>query len=338
MVSNLIIACVWLLSLGLIFASYKIAGQVWVDRHALKFKYRGKDEEISGAWGEAALITLACLTLFWVERYTPDWSLAGALTRWPVLTLILLIIVIIVLVLYTRSVPKAARADGEDERTVQTLTKTYRVYSIYSGLLFFGAFILLALLTYQFFSDFSAFNAKKELILSQLDSAKDLPADPAMRVIEGSFIDALSLLNTTQKQMTPTFVFVLALFVFNFLILATPVHDLFRNDARVITHITTVLAILLVIILGGFIYIALYAQFVGDYLDSLLELRDVTANGGWQMQARYGEILLIAQDKRSLIGFITEMSNEWGGLVAVFGIAQWVIDRLTDPLRKKNII
>lgn len=326
----------WLVGVALLAASYAIAGDVWRRRHSLHLRDWGLNGRVSGAYGEAALLALGALTLVWVDAFTREWSMLDMLrTYWP-LWLVVLAAVTGIVIWYSCGVPAKARQENEDEATCRCLARTYCVYGIYSTLLFFGGWVLVGMLVSQFLFDFVAFSTLANNVVAETRAAAGLPAVQMLTVIESTYLDSIRTLNAAQDQMSPVFVFAASIFVFNFLILATPIQDLFLTSARVITHATTIAVIVLILFAGGLMYVTIYSSFIENYVTALMTLRPSLEGADWQVHERFNQIVFAVDEKQSLVGFISEMSNEWGGLAAIFGIGQWVVDRLTNPARVRG--
>ncbi|GEM_PF-559303 len=336
-----IVGAGWLAGFALLLASYKIAGDIWWRRHSLRLHFAGWEKKIPGAFGEAILLGLGAFTLIWIDSFTPAWSMTDLIfgSRLASLTWFAILIGIIAIVVwYSCGVPKQAERLGETPEDCKCLARTYCVYGVYSTLLFFGGWVLMGTLISQFLFDFRSFSGLADEVVARAQGAAGLPGLEMLAEVEATYLDSIRTLNAAQDQMSPVFVFAASIFVFNFLIRATPIQDLFLANARLITHATTLAAIVIILLAGGVMYVSIYSTFIDNYVQALLSLRPALEGASWEVQARFSEIVFAVEEKRSLVGFVSEMSNEWGGLAAIFGIGQWVVEKLTagDEKTKKK--
>jgi hypothetical protein len=79
---------------------------------------------------------------------------------------------------------------------------------------------------------------------------------------------------------------------------------------------------------GAVVYIVSYNAFIQDYLKALLSIPRDLVSGDAMFQRRFTDIVLVMEAKKSLVGFVSDMSNEWAGLTAVVGVVQAAASRL----------
>ena len=117
----------------------------------------------------------------------------------------------------------------------------------------------------------------------------------------------------------------------NLLILHTPIRSLFLDNAVFLTNLSTMTAIAAIVIFGATVYIGAYSGFVNDYLGALAKFKEPLASASWQAMSRYSTIFFIVDQKKNPIAFITDLSNDWGGLAAVLGMLQWAVGQFKKP-------
>ncbi|MEQ1931739.1 MAG: hypothetical protein ABL957_14580 [Parvularculaceae bacterium] len=313
----------WLIGAGFLTWAYHRAGPIWIERHSLRFTLGGKKRRCSGAIGEMAILGYSALLLWIVDAITPSLSFFDILIRHPVLAAAGFVFASGIVAAYTVS-----EVEHPDAATKRRLRQTYAIYSVFSTLLFGGGMILIFALVTQFGADTRNFAVEAEPILADLDAAAAGPVAETARAVEFAHLDAMRLLKRAQDQMTPVFIFAIAIFTLNLIVLYTPIRALYRDNAVLLTNISTLIAIAAVGAAGAIVYIKSYNAFLGEYLGRLIALPRDIVSADALFQRRYTDILLAAEGKSSLVGFIGDLSREWGGLTAVVGVVQAASARL----------
>lgn len=322
-ISAIVILIGWLIASGFLVAAYWRAGPVWIERHSLRFKLAGRERRCSGAIGEMALLA-ACATLLWaVDATTPEMNFVAVIARHPVWALGALVFVSAIIAAYT-----ASAVEHPDARTKKRLRQTYAIYAPYSTLLFGGGMILIYCIVTQFIADTESFGAAGAGIVGRAASAAGETAGDAQRAVEFSYVDAMLLLARAKNQMTPVFIFAIAIFSINLLILYTPMRGLYTTNAVFLTNVSTLIAISAVAAAGGALYVVSYNAFVKDYMAVLAGLPRDLVGVDAMFQRRFTDIMLALEQKGSLVGFLGDMSSEWAGLTAVVGVVQAAASRL----------
>ena len=318
-----VLALGWITGSLFLIASYVRAGPVWIERHSLKFNIAGKDRRCSGAIGEIAVLAVCAALLWAVDAVTPAMNFIDIIVRRPLASAGALIFVAGVVAAYT-----ANAVDHPDRSIRKRLRQTYAIYAPYSTLLFAGGMILIYCIVMQTISDTLSFGASANDIVSRLSAAAtSAPAD-LIKSVEFTYIDAMLLLAKTKDQMTPVFIFAIAIFTINLAILYTPLRGLYRANAVFLTNVSTLVAIVAVGATGAIVYVVSYNSFIDEYLRKLLALPRSLISGDAMFQRRFTDIVLIMESRKSLVGFIADMSNEWAGLTAVVGVIQAAASRL----------
>jgi hypothetical protein len=320
----------WLLGTALLAAGYWLAGPVWVERHSLKFHIGSRPARCSGAVGEAVIFSVCAGILYLVDITTPAFTISELLAqnaRWWLLTAGVMAGVIL---LYSVSTALKSPAEGQAPDFRKRLVRAYLVYSGYSTLLFTGGLLLLITLLSQFSIDAKEFQATTSRILAEAVPASGSP-DGMMAVIERTFLDAMTTLNSVKDQMAPVFIFAIGIFAVNLLILHTPIRSLYLNNAVFLTNLSTLAAIAAIVIFGASVYIGAYSGFVNDYLQALGRFREPLESANWQAMGRYAQIFFAVDQKKNPIAFITDLSNDWGGLAAILGMLQWAVSQFKKP-------
>jgi hypothetical protein len=70
---------------------------------------------------------------------------------------------------------------------------------------------------------------------------------------------------------------------------------------------------------------------VNDYLQALGRFREPLESANWQAMGRYAQIFFAVDQKKNPIAFITDLSNDWGGLAAILGMLQWAVSQFKKP-------
>jgi len=322
-ISAIVISCGWLIATGFLIAAYWRAGPVWIARHSLKFNLAGRERRCSGAIGEIALLTACALLLWAVDATTPEMDFVAVIAHHPWWALGALVFVSGVVAAYT-----ASAVDDPDPDKKKRLRQTYAIYAPFSTLLFGGGIVLIYCIVTQFIADTEAFGAIGTEIVHRASSASSLSAAGAQRAVEFSYLDAMLLLARAKNQMTPVFIFAIAIFSINLLILYTPMRGLYTTNAVFLTNVSTLVAIGAVAAAGAVLYVVSYNAFIGNYMAGLAALPREVIGADAMFQRRYTDILLALEVKGSLVGFIGDMSNEWAGLTAIVGVVQAAASRL----------
>lgn len=321
--SALVIFCGWIIASCFLVAAYWRAGQIWIERHSLRFKLAGRERRCSGAIGEMALLA-ACAFLLWaVDATTPEMDFIAVIARHPWWALGALVFVSAVVAAYT-----ASAVEHPDPPTRKRLRQTYAIYAPYSTLLFGGGMVLIYCIVTQFIADTDAFGATGDAILGRASSAAAMTTGDAQRAVEFSYVDAMLLLARAKNQMTPVFIFAIAIFSINLLILYTPMRGLYTTNAVFLTNVSTLVAIGAVAAAGAVLYVVSYNAFIRDYMTMLAALPREIVGADAMFQRRFTDITLALEQKGSLVGFIGDMSSEWAGLTAIVGVVQAAASRL----------
>ena len=324
MIAAALLAGGWLAGSIFLIASYVRAGPIWIERHSLRFSLAGKERRCSGAIGEMIVLGVCAALLWIIDAITPGLDFIGVMTRHPWSTLGALLFVSAIVAAYTTNA-----VEHPEPRTRKCLRQTYAIYAVYSTMLFAGGMILVFCIVAQIISDTDAFAGAARKIIESADLAA-LNSPNLHGMIEFTYVDAMLLLAQTKDQMTPVFVFAIAIFSINLAILYTPLRGLYQTNAVFLTNVSTLVAIAAVGATGAIVYIVSYNSFIEYYLQSLLSLpRDLVSNDP-VFQRRLTDIVLIMEGKKSLVGFVSDMSNEWAGLTAVVGVVQAAASRLAN--------
>ncbi|MFN0022425.1 MAG: hypothetical protein ACKVS5_00835 [Parvularculaceae bacterium] len=318
-----LIACGWLIGSLFLIASYMRAGPIWIERHSLKFTLAGRPRRCSGAIGEMGLLG-ACAVLLWaVDATTPAMNFIDVIARHPWSSVGAAVFVSGVVAAYT-----ASAVEHPDRRTRRHLRQTYAIYAVYSTFLFAGGMLLIYCIVNQFIADTGTFGATANAIVRRAASAGKMAAADASRTVEFSYVDAMLLLARAKNQMTPVFIFAIAIFSINLLILYTPMRGLYMTNAIFLTNVSTLIAIAAVAAAGAVLYVVSYNAFIEDYLRTLAAMPRELVGADAMFQRRFTDIMLALEAKGSLVGFIGDMSNEWAGLTAAVGVVQAAASRL----------
>lgn len=315
----------WLVAVVSVSLAYWIAGPIWIERHSLRYRMSGRMHRASGAVGEITLLTFGAAMVVGIDLASRDSNLDGLFTSWPLpMALAFLFILPFIWIHSVRSGLAAPVAQKK------TLFRTYMVYGVFSTIFFYGGVCMMALLAQQYVLDYNNVKELSAAALAPLDG-DFANADDVQRALEFSYLDAQTLLARVEDSMSPTFVFAAGIFTINLAIRLTPLRSLYLKNAVLMTHMMTLLAIVSILVAGAWAYVGNYAAFIDGYLERLHSIRDAVAERGIEHFDRYTDIVISMTSQKTLVGFITRMSNEWGGLAAILGIAQWAAQQFTRP-------
>lgn len=309
----------WIAACVSVTIGYWIAGDIWKDFHSLRFSVGQRTMRWSGAIGEIVLISACALMVWTIDEACTDITLDQLVVRYPVWALLLA--GWCVLVAYGHGLRTALRAELAQRNQ---LFFTYLVYGVFSVVFFTGGGLAIGLIWEQMRIDAAAFAAAADQVVA-LARAPVANAEQFSRVLELSNLRTDILLNDIEGSMNPTFALAIGLFSINMLIRLTPLRGLYRTNAAIWTYAVLWTAILLIILSGGYLYVSQYNFLIDKLMATLDELQPIAANLYSAVLERYAEIYMNLSAERSLVAFITRMSNEWAGLAAIFGALQWAV-------------
>lgn len=315
----------WLAAVASVSLAYWIAGPIWIERHSLRYRMSGRMHRASGAVGEITLLTFGAAMLVSIDLASQDSSLDGLFTSWPLQMALAFAFVLPFIWIHGARTGLAA---PPAQKT--TLVRTYMVYGVFSTIFFYGGVCMMALLAQQYMLDYNNVQTLSAAALAPL-TGEFANADEVQRALEFSYLDAQTLLARVEDSMSPTFVFAAGIFAINLAIRLTPLRTLYMKNAVLMTHLMTMLAIVAILAAGAWAYVGNYAAFIDTYLERLHAVREAVAANGLQHFDRYTDIVVSMTNQKTLLGFITRLSNEWGGLAAILGIAQWAAQQFSRP-------
>lgn len=292
-VSALVIVCGWLIASAFLIAAYWRAGPVWIERHSLQFKTAGKNRRCSGAIGEMALLAACALLLWAVDATTPELNFVAVIAHHPWWALGALIFVSGIVAAYT-----ASAVEHPDATTKKSLRQTYAIHAPYSTLPFGGGMVLIYCIVTQFIADTGTFGAAGVDIITRAAAAAGASAAEAQRAVELSYVDAMMLLARAKNQMTPVFIFAIAIFSINLLIFYTPMRGLYTTNAVFLTNVSTLIAIGAVAAAGAALYVVSYNAFIQEYMTALAALPRDLVGADAMFQRRFTDITLALEQKR----------------------------------------
>lgn len=315
----------WLVATVSVTLGYIIAGDIWKRRHSIFFGVSGKRLRMSGLFGEIFIVSAAACLLFVIERVSEETSVAGLLAAHPVVAAACLIIV--AAAVYIHGV-RTALAAPEDEH--RPLLMTYMVYGIFSTVLFAGLGSIVALMVAEALADAALFAARSDAVMAEIAALSGLGPDAMTSGLNMAYLDMLRVLGGLETSMSPAFVFAAGLFLLNLLIRYTPLRAVFVTNAVLLTYVTTFLAIAIVLGTGIWVYTGQYSQFLDETLAGLATLRPAFEGAPAEYTARYADIWMRVVNEQALLGFLSRMSEEWGGVAALLGVIQWGADRFSS--------
>lgn len=322
----MLLAGAWLTAIVSVVLAYVIAGEIWKRKHSMYFGRSEKKLRLSGVYGEIFVVSAAALVLFLIDRVSGEVSLESVVMANPLVSAILFAIAVAGVYIHGTLVAVTA-VPGEK----QQLFFTYLVYGIYSTIVFAGLFAIAALMVMEAVADANVFAARSEVIVAQVEALNGLGYTEAISGLNMAYIDLLGVLKGLENSMSPVFVFAAALFGFNLLIRYTPLRAVFVDNAVRITYATTFTALALVLITGIWIYTGQYSVFIQQVLDAMAVLKPTFAAAPEDESSRFADIWMYLIDEQALLGFLSRMSDEWGGVAALLGAIQWGAERFSAP-------
>ncbi|KCZ52848.1 hypothetical protein [Hyphomonas pacifica] len=321
----------WAIAVITVAIGYVIAGPIWVKRHSLRFRVGHTLRRCSGMYGEIALVTFGAMLVYLIDQSSPSTTVDELVMARPMVSLGAVILV--ALVVYVHGIRTAMAAEtGERGR----LGFTYSIYGVFSTVFFAGGLALIALVVTQALADASNFSELSKAAIAQLPMSGEADTDTLQRGLELSYLDTQLLLSKAEDSMSPVFVFMAGIFAINLAIRLTPLRSLFINNAVLLTMVTTIIGVIAVLVVGAWTYIGYYSSFINDYLEALTEFRGFIVKANPDALERYSDIYVEMIDQKALLGFVTRISNEWGGVAAVLGVTQWIVEQFNRPEQEES--
>ncbi len=320
----------WAMAAVIVSIAYFLADYIWIERHSLRFTIGARPARCSGAIGEIILMSVSALLVIGVDAATPANTIESVVAEWGWLWALVLTVMTIGIYFYCINTARTAKAEGQPPDFKPRLMRTYLVYGAYCIIFYTGGLVMVGILATQFIADAQSFQEQSQRVLTEI-AVPLVSGDAIMRKVELSHLDVLAVLESLRDRMSPVFAFAVGIFSINMAILFTPLRSIFLNNAVFLTNLTTLLVLVLVVAVGAWTYVGAYSVFIDAYLDGLARLKIQIVEDDWRNIARYSEIVVSLMDRRSLVGFITEMSNEWGGLAAILGSVQWAVQQFRKP-------
>jgi hypothetical protein len=348
----------WLITLALISTmllsqrlAYRVAGDIWWERHAIRFVMKKKHREISGFYGEAFTTSLGGAVLLTVGALTPSVSLYEIITgHWAVVTGVLAVCIALYVCYGWWVVEDAKRRETHWKRErFPQLAWTYVVYGPYSVCLYLGVIAIVTLLVMQYIADADAVAGQRASIISQLHAMSGwthaAAIDPAktQAAIERIYGDVLVNGSAVAASMNPVFVLIAIATSVMFLLERSPIRDVFLSLPRALAQSTGLLALIFFFLLTTVTYYVSYAHLASESLVGVSSLRPALerTNTDWEIMRRFNEIVIDLARKRSFIGFASTVIDESGAAVVWMALLQWITTRVTtqpvDPADGKAV-
>ncbi|MGB3625836.1 MAG: hypothetical protein WA989_08405 [Henriciella sp.] len=321
----LIVWC-WLAAVISVVLAYVVAGPIWKREHSMFFGDSEKPLQLSGAVGEVVIVTAAALFLLAIDAVCEEVSPDSILSAYPVFSAAFLVVVVIGVYAYGAYKGQTG-LPGEKAR----LTATYMVYGVFSTVVFAGICLLAALMVSEAVIDANKFSAEADEVLAQVQALGGMPIAAKTSGLNMAFLDTQAVLKRLEASMSPVFVFAAGLFAFNLVVRYTPLRRAFAKEAMFATYLTTFVALALVVVTGVWVYTGQYSSFIGDVLTVMAPMRPEFAAAAPDFNSRYVDIWLRLVDDQALLGFLSRMSDQWGGVAALLGIFQWSAERFNKP-------
>jgi hypothetical protein len=332
-----LLAALYVTAALFLLLAYVLAGQVWVERHSVRYVTAKGAQRMSGFWGEWFLFT-ACTGVVIVALTFTSVDFTELISRNARSVAFGFAVVLAIYTIYAFTVVRDAAAEGKDSAYIARLRNAYCGYAFYSVVFFACGALVVVLLGLQFVEDSKQFAAQAEVVRGTLAKAQAVSADtgrvaadrvrPSLAYLEEANGAIALATDRLQDQMNPTFLFAACIFFVNILIVATPIRYAFVSGAVAITQVSTSIAISGIFIVGLWIYFNSYAVLIEHSLRALQYVRPDPALGDWEATKRYNEIVIDLTGRRNLFGFVRAVGGEGSGLALFAAGIQFTVDRV----------
>ena len=321
---------------------YLYGGNLWWERHSIRFGGDPSTLRITGAVGELVVLAMLVAGVAIVMVSCPDASLYHA--DGPELAFVFLWFGVIYAgaVFYSEREIDAGADDKEieaiggsdqsaDEEAAlrkqlrQKLRKAYRVYDLYSCIVFGLGGLALAKAALQFWHDWQSNASASRHLVAQADTL--LAIQPAVFnlnaiiEVERAYLSFRELLNDVLLQVEPIAFLFLYVMLMSLLVSVTPISAAYLDRARRLGSTVSLIAVivLLAISLGSYFLHATVAS--RSLANSLSHLQGWSATD-FRHYMRYSEIYTEVNAAGGLSGFIRALLSEAVFLVILVGVAQ----------------
>jgi len=291
---------------------------------------------VSGFWGEALLVVSAiavCLTVVWqAERG----SIVGCLRAYPEWIYPVILLAAFVVADYSVRQVDNCRSRGRSEAYCQLMGSAYAAYGIYSWLLFAFGTMIFGVLGQEFMAFAKDFQIERGVLANRLADAKAaLAATPvttaqaakALALVERAYGRVADANIALQRQMNPVFLFAALLITLNIVITHTRLKQLFANDARIFTLIFTYVPLVLVGLLGFYVYKSSYESMMLEVSSSIRALRFDYSTLPPDQARRLQEIIMASTAGAGLFGFVGAVSGSGSGAAVFIWFLKEALDR-----------
>ena len=321
---------------------YLYGGNLWWERHSIRFGGDPLPLQVSGAVGELVVLAMVVSGVVIVMVSCPDASLYHS--EGPELALVFLWFGCV----YAGAVfhSQGEIATGADKSEIeaiggsdqspeakaeldkqlrQKLRRAYRVYDLYSCVVFGLGGLALTKAALQFWHDWQSNASASRHLVTQADAL--LAIQPAVFnlnaiiEVERAYLSFRELLNDVLLQVEPIAFLFLYVMLMSLLVSVTPISAAYRNRARRLGSTVSLIAVivLLAISLGSYF---LHATVASRGLASSLSYLESWSATDFRHYLRYSEIYTEVNAAGGLSGFIRALLSEAVFLVILVGVAQ----------------
>lgn len=345
-----IILIVYALAFGLLWASYRRSGRVWVLRHCIVIPGPGRKKGrawLAGYLGEAVILTFAAAVSLIIIYFTPDVSLAAILKRWWWQALLAMAFVAGVIHYYSLKIVEAAVRQGRRPLYCRRLRAAYSTYNFYSVCLFGMGAMILFMLAAQFLHDSAAFNLEAQRIGDAFTQARQAASTPAADgdALRGGYVEALAHAESgfggialagkmLQIQFNPMFIFAGLLITINMLINFTPLKHMFMGEAVVMTAVFTYGPLVVIGVFALLVYLGPYESMLEAALTDVRAFAPPPNLGDWEIAQRHSQMVVELSNLRNIFGFGRTIGGEGGGFAILAWGVQFALEKIAEKREK----
>jgi energy-converting hydrogenase Eha subunit A len=306
--------------------------KAWLDEFGVRLAgLPGREDRvISSFWVDMGVLTYAVCMLLIAYLLTPDAHLVATISQYPIPANALAFAVVVLVSLHAirtvvATVPKRPYANFRRD-----FAAGYAPYVLFSSAMFL-IFPLLAIFVWQqFVADQHVFDKAFASIAIALDEMARFGAPgPAALLSELERVNALvgRATRTVVQQVNTVFLLLMFGLGLNLLIAHTPIRHAYTASAILWTHMATVVTLVVVVLMGSYLYVAEYLALLRTAGERIALLEPEFRIGDWIIAKRYYEFVADMRDRQGVTGFLFTVSTERGGVLVLVAVLNWFLNR-----------